>query len=122
MKKLVNGILQDLTEQEEAEFAERQEQALADAPKVLIADCTVAIQKLLDDKAKSLGYDSVSTAVTYADEPEVGRFQEEGKAMRKWRSKCWDKAYSLLDSAKPDKLPTIEHVVSLMPDFELGEV
>lgn len=54
------------------------------------------IQKHMDAAARALGYDDVKTAVTYADEPAVAKFQAEGQALRAWRSMVWEKCYEIL--------------------------
>ena len=55
-----------------------------------------AVQNHLDSQARSMGYDSVFTAVTYAEEGAVTEFQQDGKTLRAWRSLVWGKCYSVL--------------------------
>lgn len=74
-----------------------------------------AIQIKLDSVAKAWGYDDVKTAVTYADEPSVPQFQNDGKALRAWRSLVWQTAYSILATADPNNPPTIEYVLTQLP-------
>lgn len=66
----------------------------------IIASIASAVQSHLDATAQSLGYDDIKTAVTYADEPAVPKFQAEGQALRAWRSLVWDKCYEMLDEVK----------------------
>lgn len=66
----------------------------------VIASIASAVQSHLDAAAQSLGYDDIKTAVTYADEPSVPRFQAEGQALRAWRSLVWAKCYQLLDEVQ----------------------
>jgi hypothetical protein len=58
------------------------------------------VQEYMDSMARSLGYDDIKTAVTYADEPSVPKFQNEGRALRAWRSCVWLTCYELLDRVK----------------------
>ncbi|RED07004.1 hypothetical protein [Ectopseudomonas oleovorans] len=76
-----------------------------------------AIQGHLDAAAKSRGYDSIATAVSYAEEPAVPRFQEDGKAMRAWRSLVWAYAYQELDKVKAGKreIPTLDAFLAELP-------
>jgi hypothetical protein len=89
------------------------------APSVeqLAAQYIVSVQARLDAAARALGYDSIANAVTYADEPAVARFQDEGRALRAWRSLVWEFCYALLDQAKAGEieLPTEQEVLSSLP-------
>ena len=82
-----------------------------------------AAQQAMDSQARALGYDSAATAVTYAEEPAVPRFQEEGRAIRAWRSKVWAFAYDLLDKVKAGSVavPTVDEFLSQMPVYVAGE-
>ncbi|WP_454914160.1 hypothetical protein [Variovorax gossypii] len=55
------------------------------------------VQEYMDSMARSLGYDDIKTAVTYADEPVVPKFQNEGRALRAWRSTLWAACYDFLE-------------------------
>lgn len=78
--------------------------------------------KILDDKlnsaAQSYGYDDIKSAVTYADEPSVLKFQNEGKEFRKWRSLCYSYAYDLIETA--DITLTEEEFLSGLPVIDLA--
>ena len=79
------------------------------------------VQAIMDTKARAFGYDNLTTAVTYADEPTVPKFQEEGQAFRAWRSLVWDTAYSILADVQAGHrpFPTVTEVPSLLPEFPL---
>ena len=57
------------------------------------------------------------TAVTYADEPAVPRFQAQGRAFRAWRSLVWDFCYSLEDRVAAGQVdePTMEQLLQMLP-------
>jgi len=78
-----------------------------------------AVDAHLDDKAKEYGYDSIKTAVTYADEPIVQKFQEEGTAFRAWRSKVYAYVYEQLDLVQSGDrdMPTIDELIAELPDL-----
>jgi hypothetical protein len=82
---------------------------------------TSTVQSLMDTKAQSYHYDDLTTAVTYADEPAVPKFQEEGQAFRAWRSQVWASAYSILGEVQAGtrSFPTVAEVPSLLPPFPL---
>lgn len=84
----------------------------------LVKAHVTAIQAHMDAQAQALGYDDIRTAVTYAEEPAVPKFQEEGKAFRAWRSMVWDYAYAQLDLVKAGEreAPTVEQMIDELPE------
>ncbi len=76
-----------------------------------------AVQSMLDAQAQAMGYDSIFTAVTYAEEPAVKRFQDKGKKLRAWRSAVWAACYSILADVQAGKRqpPTLEELVGELP-------
>ncbi len=87
----------------------------------LQAEYTAFMQSILDGRAQDYGYDSVATAVTYAEEPSVPKFQEEGKAFRSWRSAFWAKGYEIMAQVEGGErgLPTNEELLAELPTFPL---
>lgn len=84
----------------------------------IVAGLTAAIQAHLDATAKQYGYDDMKTAVTYADEPAVPKFQQEGQALRAWRSLVWEVAFAelaLYQEGAP--IPTGEQIIEKLPAF-----
>jgi hypothetical protein len=78
-----------------------------------------AVQAILDTKAQSYGYDDIASAVTYADEPSVPKFQAENQAFRAWRSLVWEAAYGYLAKveAGTEQFPATDQIPSLLPTF-----
>jgi hypothetical protein len=81
------------------------------------------IQNVMDIKAKEYGYDNIFTAVTYAEEPIIPKFQIEGTAFREWRSLVWATCYSILDDYQNGEIqePSVEDIISQLPVFPLDE-
>jgi hypothetical protein len=78
-----------------------------------------AVQRHIDGAANALGYDSAFTAATYADEPAVPKFQNEGKAIRAWRSQVWAACYEQLVKAKATGvIPTEAELIGSLPIFK----
>lgn len=75
------------------------------------------VQKHLDSTAAAHGFDDIKTAVTYADEPAVPRFQAQGRAFRAWRSLVWDFCYSLQDKVAAGQVdePTLDQLLPMLP-------
>lgn len=80
---------------------------------------TVQVQKMLDDAAKALGYDSCLSVCSYIDTG-VEKFDAEGKQFRAWRSAIWARGYELLAEVKAGSrpVPTPEELPELMPKLE----
>ncbi|WP_062383568.1 hypothetical protein [Pseudomonas abietaniphila] len=81
----------------------------------------LAVQTELDRAAQARGYDSLFTAISYADEPAVPRFQADGQAFRRWRSLVWDYAHTELNAVlageKPH--PDLDTFLAEMPTLSL---
>lgn len=75
------------------------------------------IQDHMDAAAHARGYDSIATAVSYAEEPAVPRFQDDGKAFRAWRSRVWAYAYQELAKVKAGEreIPTLDAFLAELP-------
>lgn len=77
------------------------------------------IQQHLDEAAVQVGYDDIKTAVTYADEPSVPKFQAEGKALRAWRSVVWAFGYEQIAAVQSGErvLPTPAQLIAELPSL-----
>ena len=56
-------------------------------------DVQAEVKLYLDDKAKSLGYDDIISACTYASAP--NQWQDEAIRIVMWRSDIWERAFEL---------------------------
>ena len=74
------------------------------------------VQFWLDEQARALGYDDIKSAVTYADEPAVPKFQQEGQALRRLRSLVWARCYEILNAVQTGQrsIPTEEELIAEM--------
>lgn len=79
------------------------------------------VQQYMDAIARAYGYDDMRTAVTYAEEPAVPKFQAEGRALRAWRSAIWQACYDLLEHVQAGQAPepTAEQLPDLLPRFAM---
>lgn len=83
-----------------------------------IAQYRFEVGQHINSKAVEFGFDSIITAVTYADEPAGPRNQAYGIALREWRSLCWENCYVVLDDWKaggPE--PALADVIAGLPKF-----
>jgi hypothetical protein len=78
---------------------------------------TALVQRHLDAQARALGYDDIKSAVTYADEPSVVKFQSEGRALRAWRSSVWQACIEILDQVKAGArdVPSAAELIAALP-------
>ena len=78
---------------------------------------TASVQAHMDDQAHALNYDDIKTAVTYADEPAVPKFQAEGLVFREWRSLCWAHCYAAMAAVHLGEraIPTAEELIAELP-------
>ena len=92
-------------------------------PEQIQAHLVAAIQAHLDAQAQAMGYDNIATAVSYADEPAVPKFQAEGAALRAWRSLVWAACYEHLAAVQAGTLalPTAAEAIALLPSFVAPE-
>ena len=74
------------------------------------------VQQWLDEQAQTLGYDDIKSAVTYAEEPAVLKFQQEGQAMRRLRSLVWARCYEILNAVQAGQrsIPTEDELIAEM--------
>jgi hypothetical protein len=82
---------------------------------------TDAVQRHLDATAQAAGYDDIKSAVTYADEPAVLKFQQEGQRFRAWRSLVWAACYAMLAAvmAGTRTVPTVDELLAELPALEV---
>lgn len=80
---------------------------------------TLLVHQHMDSVAQQYGYDNITTAVTYADEPAVPKFQDEGIAFRAWRSLVWDVGYQIIAEVLQGtrEVPTDEEIIAELPEF-----
>lgn len=78
----------------------------------------------LDGQAQALGYSTIQTAVSYADEDAVPKFQLEGRALRRWRSLVYAACYELLATFEAGDIeePTVETLIEALPAFEMPAI
>jgi len=91
-------------------------------PEQIRADRVAAVEAHLNAAARALGYDDIRTAVTYAEEPIVLKFQEEGRALRAWRSLVWAHCYMVLDDVEGGRreAPSAEQLISQLPELTIA--
>lgn len=83
----------------------------------VINDMVANIQSYLDKKAQEFGYDNIYSAISYADEPSVPKFKQEGLAFRRWRSLVWLAAHEILNSLDEKESLSFEDVLRRLPNI-----
>lgn len=100
-------------------FFDGQELKRIPPPPPSLEEYKTAVQSLLDSTAQSMNYDDIKSAVTYADEPSVPKFQDEGKRLRAWRSLVWEECYSIMEQVDAKELdaPSVQTLIDLLPKY-----
>lgn len=82
----------------------------------IMARLEARVQSWLDGQARALGYDDIKSAVTYAEEPAVPKFQQEGQALRRLRSLVWARCYEILNAVQAGQrsIPTEDELIAEM--------
>ena len=85
------------------------------------AALTASVQSHMDSQARACGYDDIKSAVTYADEPAVPKFQAEGLVFLEWRSLCWAHCYAAMAAVHLGEraIPTAEELIAELPPLAL---
>lgn len=86
-----------------------------------LALLAASVDRHLNSQAQALGYASMQTAVSYADEDAVPQFQREGRGLRRWRSLVYAASYQLLaafEAGERDE-PSVAELIGQLPVFAL---
>ncbi len=89
---------------------------LSDAEKIALY--RLAVGRHIEQKAQFFEFDSIITAVTYADEPADPVNQAYGIAFRAWRSQCWLHCRTALEAWQGGDLePAVSDLIDGLPVF-----
>lgn len=82
----------------------------------IVAQYTAAVQKHLDDFARTLVYDGIMSACTYATST-VPKFKAEGQYAVEARDATWVKCYEVLAAVEAGSrpMPTLEELLTELP-------
>jgi hypothetical protein len=87
----------------------------------ILKSVTNSLQAHLDATARAAGYDSITSAISYADEPAVPKFQQEGQAFRAWRSLYWAAANQIKAQVEAGTrpIPPVADLIAELPTLTL---
>jgi hypothetical protein len=82
----------------------------------IVAQYTAAVQKHLDDFARTRGYDGILSAATYATST-VPKFKAEGQYAVEARDATWAKCYEVLAAVESGSrpMPTLDELLAELP-------
>jgi hypothetical protein len=83
---------------------------------ILMAEYTNAVQKRLDDFARTRNYDGILSACTYATST-VPKFKAEGQYAVEARDATWAKCYEVLAAVESGSrpMPTLDELLAELP-------
>ena len=86
------------------------------SPEQIVAQYTAAVQKRLDDFARTRGYDGILSAATYATST-VPKFKAEGQYAVEARDATWAKCYEVLAAVEAGShpMPTLDELLAELP-------
>lgn len=89
----------------------------------ITAQYSSMVQWEIESRARTMGYDNILTAVSYADEPAVAKYQTEGRALRRWRSLVWQHCQTLLAqvAAGQAEIPSEVDLIAGLPALVIDE-
>lgn len=90
-------------------------------PEEIQKQLTDAVQRVLDNNAQELNYDSCLSVCSYIDTG-VPKFDAEGRAFRAWRSAVWAKGYEILAQVQAGQraIPTEEQLIAELPQLVIN--
>lgn len=85
-------------------------------PEQIITQYTAGVQQHLDTFARTLGYDGIMSACTYATST-VPKFKAEGQYAMEARDATWVKCYEVLAAVEAGSrpMPTLEELLTELP-------
>lgn len=103
----------------EATYVEPEPPTAEEVAATLIAAVTTAVQKRLDDFARTRNYDTILSAATYATST-VPTFAAEGQYAVESRDASWAACYEIMGDVQQGlrAMPTVEQVLSELPALE----
>lgn len=92
---------------------------LRDNPQIVARRYESATQSMLDSKAQELGFDSILSAVSYAEEPADPDVQADAIRLRAWRSRVWKKARKIRVAVESESrtLPSVDDFLTELPQL-----
>jgi hypothetical protein len=89
-------------------------------PEQIVAQYTAAVQKRLDDFARTRGYDGILSAATYAAST-VPKFKAEGQYAVEARDATWVKLYQILAEVEAGTRPAPSGYADIEPELPILE-
>ena len=94
------------------------EPAQEDIVKSRITEIQLAVQNLLDSKAREKNYDNGFAIASYANSTDA-IFHDEANRFIAWRDACWRECYNILAQFQSGEIemPTVEYVLERLPSL-----
>lgn len=116
MKKMVNGIEQDLTQTEIDEFNLREQQFAANAFNRLKDNAISKLELHINDTAKERSYNSGVSCSSYTSSNNL-QWKAEADVFIAWRDSVWLYAYQVLSDIESNTIPapSLDEFIASLP-------
>lgn len=116
MKKVVNGVEVELTEEEILEFNQRKIEWDSKRQLIVTKLLKEAVKKHLDNEARNKDYDSILSACSYLNS-KIKAWSDEAKNFIEWRDDVWAYALKVLDEVESGdrEFPSESQLLSELP-------
>ena len=97
------------------------EEDLAAYKALFVAKYTKAVDELLLKTARSRGYDSAYTCLSYLQSTDE-KWRNEAVAFNSWRDSVWNKCHEVLNAVEAGKrvAPTVDELLAELPEIVWG--
>ena len=114
-----DGSQDHLIQSDWSKVSEEEKDAILAPKNDKIAVYRAAVSAHIEQTARQFGFDSVLTAVTYADEPTDELNQAYGKGLREWRSRCWEAVREAINTRQNGGEDfSVDDLIKSLPKFE----
>lgn len=123
MKKIENGVLVDMTEDEALEHQDKIRMFEHERKDRIYAQLKSALEKTIDDTAGQKEYGSAIACASYATSSNV-TWCAEAKEFVLWRDLCYEYAFDYLQQAQDGVIedPNLDHFLNGMPSMVWPEL
>lgn len=104
MKKIVNGVEMDMTDEDMVDYNNRQQAWDDSAPERMVTEFTQSLERVITEKAAEKSYSSAVSCASYKDSTNE-QWAAEANAFIAWRDMCFEYAYDYQSQVQQRNIP-----------------